>query len=88
MHRQRGTPPNSNFATAAIVEDNLLHQLRAAGRTLWFAGDDTWTKLFPELFARAHALPSFNVHDLHSVDNAVAELLDQELELLRSAFLQ
>lgn len=36
-----------------------------------FTGDDTWTLLFPDMFAHTHALPSFNVHDLHTVDKEV-----------------
>ena len=31
-------------------------------------GDDTWLSLFPTQFARAHAYPSFDVRDLHTVD--------------------
>lgn len=37
-----------------------------------FAGDDTWMQLAPEgVFAAAHPYPSFNVMDLHTVDDGV-----------------
>ena len=43
----------------------------AAGRRLVFAGDDTWQQLAPAAFARAWPYPSFNVKDLHTVDDGV-----------------
>ena len=74
----------SNFAGTAIEEDNLLRQLRAAGKNLVHLGDDTWHSLFPGYFDvnLTHAYDSFNVWDLHTVDNGVTEhiipLLHQE----------
>jgi phosphatidylinositol glycan class O len=41
-----------NFNSAAVTEDNLLHQLRLRNRTAVFMGDDTWMGRFPEAFAR------------------------------------
>ncbi|CAF9911580.1 MAG: mannose-ethanolamine phosphotransferase gpi13 [Heterodermia speciosa] len=65
----------SNFAGTAIEEDNLLRQLRAAGKNLVHLGDDTWHSLFPGYFDDnlTHAYDSFNVWDLHTVDNGVTE---------------
>ena len=65
----------SNFAGTAIEEDNLLVQLRDAGKTLVHLGDDTWHSLFPGYFDQnfTHAYDSFNVWDLHTVDNGVNE---------------
>ncbi|CAK7244720.1 MAG: mannose-ethanolamine phosphotransferase gpi13 [Sporothrix thermara] len=65
----------SNFAGNAIEEDNLLLQLRTLGKTLVHLGDDTWSALFPDYFAPniSHAYDSFNVWDLHTVDNGVLE---------------
>ena len=40
----------SNFAATAIEEDNLLGQLRDAGKKLVHLGDDTWHQLFPGYF--------------------------------------
>lgn len=65
----------SNFAGTAIEEDNLLAQLRDAGKTMVHLGDDTWQALFPGYFDAnlTHAYDSLNVWDLHTVDNGVTE---------------
>lgn len=65
----------SNFAGTAIDEDNLLLQLRDSGKKLVHLGDDTWDSLFPEYFDRnlSHPYDSFNVWDLHTVDNGVID---------------
>lgn len=65
----------SNFAGTAIEEDNILMQLKDAGRRIVHLGDDTWTALFPGYFEAdiSRAYDSFNVHDLHTVDNGVIE---------------
>jgi phosphatidylinositol glycan class O len=65
----------SNFAGEAIEEDNLLQQLRDAGRKIVHLGDDTWTALFPGYFEEgiSRAYDSLNVWDLHTVDNGVTE---------------
>ncbi|XP_044776329.1 GPI ethanolamine phosphate transferase 3 isoform X6 [Neomonachus schauinslandi] len=65
----------SNFASYAIVEDNLMKQLASAGRRVVFMGDDTWKDLFPGAFSQAFFFPSFNVRDLHTVDNGILEHL-------------
>ncbi|KAI4215114.1 MAG: hypothetical protein LQ351_002429 [Letrouitia transgressa] len=72
----------SNFAGTAIEEDNLVAQLRSAGKTLVHLGDDTWHQLFPDYFQPnlTHAYDSFNVWDLHTVDNGVTEHLLPLLE--------
>lgn len=63
----------SNFAGTAIDEDNLVAQLRAAGKNLVQLGDDTWHSLFPDYFDANLTRPfdSFNVWDLYTVDNGV-----------------
>ena len=67
----------SNFAGTAIEEDNVLAQLRDAGKTLVHLGDNTWHSLFPGYFDAnlTHAYDSFNVWDLYTVDNGVTEHL-------------
>ncbi|RDW89299.1 hypothetical protein BP6252_01331 [Coleophoma cylindrospora] len=67
----------SNFAGTAIEEDNLLMQLKDAGKRIAHLGDDTWTALFPGYFEEdiSRAYDSFNVWDLHTVDNGVVEHL-------------
>ena len=65
----------ANFASTAIEEDSLISQLVAAEKKVVFMGDDTWVNLFPDSFAHAHPFDSFNVEDLHTVDNGVIEHL-------------
>lgn len=65
----------SNFAGQATEEDNILVQLKQQGKTIVHLGDDTWHALFPGYFDQnlTHAYDSFNVWDLHTVDNGVIE---------------
>ncbi|ORY85430.1 alkaline-phosphatase-like protein [Protomyces lactucae-debilis] len=67
----------SNFAGTEILEDNLLLQLRKAGKKLAFVGDDTWSALFPTSFEPSlnKPFPSLNVWDLDTVDDGVYEHL-------------
>ncbi|XP_068944714.1 GPI ethanolamine phosphate transferase 3 isoform X6 [Petaurus breviceps papuanus] len=65
----------SNFASYAIQEDNLIAQLNSTGKRVVFMGDDTWEGLFPGAFSQAFFFPSFNVKDLHTVDNGILEHL-------------
>lgn len=70
----------SNFASHAIVEDNVIQQLNSAGRRVVFMGDDTWRDLFPGAFSQAFFFSSFNVRDLHTVDNGILEHLYPTLD--------
>ncbi|KAF7590370.1 hypothetical protein BBP40_002922 [Aspergillus hancockii] len=67
----------SNFAGSAVLEDNIVTQLRDAGKRLVHLGDDTWTKLFPGHFVDhlSHAYDSLLVEDLHTVDECVTRHL-------------
>lgn len=38
-------------------------------------GDDTWESLFPKRFHRSLPFPSFNVKDLHTVDDGILQHL-------------
>lgn len=38
-------------------------------------GDDTWESLFPRSFHRSLPFPSFNVKDLHTVDDGILQHL-------------
>ncbi|EDV26994.1 uncharacterized protein TRIADDRAFT_22857 [Trichoplax adhaerens] len=69
----------SNFQSSQISEDNFIHQLRQLNKTIVFMGDDTWEGLYPNVFHRSHPFPSFNVKDLHSVDNGVVKHLMPEM---------
>lgn len=46
-----------------------------AGKRVVFMGDDTWESLFPKRFHRSLPFPSFNVKDLHTVDNGILQHL-------------
>ncbi|KAL5443339.1 hypothetical protein PMIN07_008908 [Paraphaeosphaeria minitans] len=65
----------SNFAGTAIEEDNLISQLKNASKRIVHLGDDTWHALFPGHFDPELTRPydSFNVWDLHTVDNGVTD---------------
>ena len=67
----------SSFSGTAIDEDNIVAQLKGADKTLVHLGDNTWHALFPGYFDAnlTHAYDSFNVWDLHTVDNGVTEHL-------------
>ena len=72
----------SNFAGTAIDEDNLLAQLKTNGKRIAHLGDDTWWALFPDVFEGniSKAYDSFNVWDLHTVDNGVIDNIFPLLE--------
>ncbi|KAF8174560.1 phosphoethanolamine N-methyltransferase [Pholiota molesta] len=72
----------NNFGGSSIAEDSLLKQLKMAGKKLAFMGDDTWMSVFPDTFERnmTHPYDSFNVEDLHTVDEGVITHLFPLLE--------
>ncbi|XP_043543817.1 GPI ethanolamine phosphate transferase 3 isoform X2 [Chiloscyllium plagiosum] len=63
----------SNFASSAIQEDNLIQQLVQNEKKIVFMGDDTWEGLFPNKFFKSFPFPSFNVKDLHTVDDGILQ---------------
>lgn len=69
-----------NFKGHEVSEDSLPHQMAANNKTVTFLGDDTWIGLYPRYFNTVVALPSFNVKDLHTVDNGVMQHLIPELK--------
>ncbi|KAJ3099456.1 mannose-ethanolamine phosphotransferase gpi13 [Phlyctochytrium planicorne] len=70
----------SNFGGAVIAEDNLLDQLVRLGKRITFMGDDTWVGLYPTQMNKSYPYPSFNVQDLHTVDNGCVEHLFPALD--------
>ena len=56
-----------NFDSKEVKEDNLLIQLERAGKQMIFYGDDTWIRLFPNVFARHDVTTSFYVADYTEV---------------------
>ncbi|KAI8928260.1 hypothetical protein BC831DRAFT_548500 [Entophlyctis helioformis] len=73
----------SNFGSSAIREDNLVGHLQRAGRRVVSMGDDTWDRLFPTSLNETYPYPSFDVWDLHSVDEGVISHLFPALEKRR-----
>ncbi|KAK6179351.1 hypothetical protein SNE40_011734 [Patella caerulea] len=71
----------SNFASSEIIEDNIIDQMITAGKKIKFLGDDTWLGLYPGRFFKKFPFPSFNVKDLHTVDNGILKHLLPELKL-------
>ena len=82
-----------NFIGYEIEEDNLLHQLESNvdRRNLSLLGDDTWLALYPHVpFQHLHVYPSFDVHDLDTVDDGILQHLWtvlEETEHDRSSFI-
>ncbi|XP_030536875.1 GPI ethanolamine phosphate transferase 3 isoform X3 [Rhodamnia argentea] len=82
----------NSFGAPAITEDNLINQLIRNGKRVLMMGDDTWVQLFPHHFKRSYPFPSFNVKDLHTVDNGCIDnllpsLYQEDWEVLIAHFL-
>ncbi|PFH35290.1 hypothetical protein BESB_061770 [Besnoitia besnoiti] len=60
-----------SFASSRVTEDNLLLQLRNQRRASVALGDDTWESLFGHLLTETRCFPSFDIHDIHTVDDGV-----------------
>lgn len=70
----------SNFHSSEITEDNFIDQFVNRKKKITFLGDDTWAGLFPRRFNKAFPFPSFNVKDLHTVDDGIIKHLIPELK--------
>ncbi|MCP9260532.1 GPI ethanolamine phosphate transferase 3 [Dirofilaria immitis] len=69
----------SNFASTAILEDNWIDEIISTNRSIVMLGDDTWVSLYPKQFIRKYHLPSFDITDLHTVDQMILNNLYNEL---------
>lgn len=56
-----------NLGATEIFSDSILRQLRNHGFKTIFYGDDTWLKLFPDIFHRHEGTTSFFVTDYTEV---------------------
>ena len=74
-----------NFIGYEIEEDNILKQLtKTYQRNISLLGDDTWLALYPNIqFKHLHVYPSFDVHDLDTVDNGILQHLWTVIESTR-----
>ncbi|XP_059139424.1 GPI ethanolamine phosphate transferase 3-like [Physella acuta] len=69
----------SNFQSSEITEDSFIHQLVKQEKKIKFFGDDTWLSLFPKQFYKSFEFPSFNIKDLHTVDDGILKNIYSEL---------
>lgn len=69
----------SNFASPEINEDNIIDQIVGNNLTAVLLGDGTWNELFPNRFKRRYSYPSFNIHDLDTIDTAIEKYLPTEI---------
>ncbi|XP_069352599.1 GPI ethanolamine phosphate transferase 2 isoform X3 [Eulemur rufifrons] len=69
-----------NLNSPALLEDNVIRQAKAAGKRIFFYGDETWIKLFPKHFVEYDGTTSFFVSDYTEVDNNVTRHLDKVLK--------
>ncbi|EAR85865.2 type I phosphodiesterase/nucleotide pyrophosphatase (macronuclear) [Tetrahymena thermophila SB210] len=65
-----------------IKIDNIPSKMKAANKTIYFIGDDTWVKLFPTSFTYFTDMQSFNIfsngrEDEHMI-NQINKWLDKE----------
>lgn len=58
-----------NFGKSSVTTDSFLLQAKNHGHRLIFYGDDTWLKLFPDLFYRHEGTTSFFVSDYTEVSD-------------------
>lgn len=56
-----------NFGSSQIKHDNIIAQMKRKGWKTVFYGDDTWIKLFPNMFYRYEGVTSFFVSDFYDV---------------------
>ncbi|KAJ8769948.1 hypothetical protein K2173_009030 [Erythroxylum novogranatense] len=82
----------NSFGAPAIIEDNFIQQMVLNGKRVVMMGDDTWVQLFPQHFNKSYPYPSFNVKDLHTVDDGCIEhlfpaLFQEDWDVLIAHFL-
>lgn len=65
----RGYSPLRSHCGHVLVQQSSEHCACRASQT--FMGDDTWISLLPDTFHKVVAVPSLNIHDVESVDEAV-----------------
>lgn len=72
-----------NLGKAATIKDSFLHQAVKKGKKIVFYGDDTWLKLYQQVFVRSEGVNSFFVNDFTEVQRKTRKNLQQ----LRFTFL-
>lgn len=56
-----------NLGTTGAIKDSFLHQAVKKGKKIVFYGDNTWLKIYPEIFVRSEGVSSFFVNDFTEV---------------------
>lgn len=69
----------SDTASTLANQDSWLAQLHSQKKKIRMFGDDTWIKLFPDIFEQSDGTASFFVSDYTEVDNNVTRHLDHQL---------
>lgn len=81
-----GTVPNFidvvlNLGSSELLMDSLLHQVYDNGGKMVFCGDNTWVKMFPEMFVRKlENQDSLFVNDFYEGDKNITKKLSIELK--------
>ncbi|XP_031627446.1 GPI ethanolamine phosphate transferase 2 [Contarinia nasturtii] len=81
-----GTVPNfidvvMNLGSSELHMDSLLHQAYDNGRNIVFCGDNTWVKMFPNMFLRQlENEDSLYVNDFYEGDKNITKKLSVELK--------
>lgn len=70
-----------NFGSSRLAKDSIINQLVKKQKKIVFYGDDTWIKLFPDMFTRQEGTTSFFVSDFFEV-NIKLPILVFSLKLL------
>jgi len=65
----------SDTSSTLTYQDTWLAQLKARGDRLLMYGDDTWLKLFPDMFDRADGTTSFFVSVSYTIASAATSML-------------
>ncbi|XP_017777458.1 PREDICTED: GPI ethanolamine phosphate transferase 2-like [Nicrophorus vespilloides] len=68
-----------NLGATTKCDDSFLDRAKAAGLNMIFFGDDTWIRMYPDLFMRMDGTTSFFVNDFKEVDDNVTRHLDEEM---------
>lgn len=70
-----------NLGSAELRADSILQQLHDNGERIVFSGDNTWTKMFPNIFRRYYAnIDSLFVNDFYEGDKNITKVLSSELK--------
>lgn len=69
-----------NLASTEVMTNSLLHEMVKKQKKIIFYGDETWLKLYPDIFHRSEGTSSFFVNDFTEVDDNITRHLHDELK--------